>query len=85
MTTPNHCAGCSRKIAPALDRYLIRGQHIVCAPCMHGSTRNRRVHDFAAPDCAVPWHDVWDHSENFVSGPRDAVERMLTTVQETSR
>lgn len=74
---PNRCVACSRRIAPALDRYLIRGQHIVCSPRIHNRDRRRRMHNLAAPACAIPWHDVWDHPEDILSGAREAIQQLL--------
>lgn len=88
MHFPEHCAVCDRPIGKASTRYLIRQHHVVCTMCIFNDRtpeRTRELHALAAPECGIAWHDHWDHFERFVSGPREAVERMLTTYQEATR
>lgn len=73
---PDSCHICERHIGKTRSRYLIRDQHVVCTMCLFNDRRperTRALHALAAPDCAVDWHDHWDHSETFLSGTRAGI------------
>lgn len=74
------CTLCQRPIRSKSNRFIIHARHVVCAMCVFNDKspeRLRQMHDLAAPDCAVDWHDHWDHFERFTEGPRAAVMSLL--------